>query len=182
MGSLGLERWFSYGLGDAQSKLCTRSHEGLRYASSLPARLSGVLCPQLASPLAAISYSCNELLAGNIYKNPGFLDDQVVPKGPLRDILTGKLDKGLAEKVEGLLPRLRSMVTQDKEQVFMNYFTEKAQEYLSSGRRDYQTQKAKVAGTEEDMQVWQIDIVSEYVPLRNTFKGYTLIGLLTCCA
>lgn len=58
----------------------------------------------------------------------------------------------------------------------MKYFTEKAQEYLSSGRRDYQMQKAEVGGKEKDMQVWQIDIVSEYVPLRNTLKSYTLIG------
>ena len=112
----------------------------------------------------------------NIYKNPGFLDDQVVPKGQIREILTGKLDKDLAEKVESSLPRLRSMVTQEKEQVLMNYFTEKAQEYLSSGRRDYQMQKAEVGGKEKDMRVWQIDIVREYVPLRNTLKSYTLIG------
>jgi len=161
---------------------------GLQLAFKPWKRLIKMPETRFEAPKATAIYISNystivdEILAKrNIYKNPGFLDDQVVPKVPLRDILTGRLDKGLAEKVEGLLPRLRSMVTQEKEQVFMDYFTEKAQDYLSSGRRDYQMQKAKVGGKEKDVQVWQIDIVSEYVPLRKTLKGYTLIGLLICC-
>lgn len=114
----------------------------------------------------------DEILAKrSIYKNPGFLDYQVIPGKPLRAILTGIFKEeevvGLEEKVEGLVPKLRAMVTQEKEQVFMKYFTQKAQDYLSSGKRDYQKVK--------EVQVWQIDIVSEYVSLRITLKGVTLL-------
>lgn len=122
----------------------------------------------------------DEILAKrSIYKNPGFLDYQVIPEGALRGILTGK---GFDERVEGLFTRLRSKVSPDKEKVFMDYFTQQAQEYLLSGRRDYQKLKSKVEG-EPEVQVWQIDIVREYVHICGLLsKGYTLICLLTCCA
>jgi len=137
--------------------------------------------PTKATTIYVTNYSTivDEILAKrSIYKNPGFLDHQVIPKGALRDILTGnptdKLKKDFEERVEGLFTRLRSKVTPDKEKVFMDYFTQQAQDYLSSGKRDYQKLK------EKEVQVCQIDIVSEYVHLRTTVEGHTLTGLLTC--
>ena len=119
-----------------------------------------------ATTVQVTNYSTivDEILAKRaIYKNPGFLDYQSIPNGPLRAILAGKLDgdKELEAKVEAAYPMLRSLVTPGKEKDFRDYFDKAAQTYLSKGQRDYQMQKSMVQGKETMVQVWQIDIVSE---------------------
>ena len=52
----------------------------------------------------------------------------------------------------------------------MRCFAKAAEHYLSKGKRDYQLQKSTVERKEKEVQVWQIDIVSEYVPLRTILE------------
>ena len=116
------------------------------------------------SAIRVASYSTivDQVLANpDIYKNPGFLDDYSVPDGPLRKILTGKLDKGFGEKVASALSKLRSMVSPEEEQLFSKYFEAVAIEHLKRGSRSYEKQLVQAEGKEAEGQVSQIDIVSE---------------------
>ena len=97
----------------------------------------------------------------DIYKNPGFLDDYSIPEGPLRKILTGKLDKDFGTKVAKALSKLRSMVDSDKEQLFSKYFEAAGSKYLQSGSRNYEKQLKPTEGKAADGRVSQIDVVSE---------------------
>ena len=109
--------------------------------------------------IASYSTIIDQVLANpDIYKNPGFLDDNSVPEGPLRKILTGKLDKEFGTKLDKALSKLRSMVDSDKEQLFSKYFEAAASTYLKRGSRNYEKQLIQAQG---EGQVSQIDIVSE---------------------
>lgn len=95
-----------------------------------------------------------------IFQNPGFLDSQSIPDGPLRDILTGKyLGTDLKDAIS-------KKVDQDKEDYFIKYFGEKTKEFLTANAREYQ--KIDVPDERQKAQVYQIDIVSEYVHAPNT--------------
>ena len=101
-----------------------------------------------------------------IFKNPGYLDSQSIPDGPLRAILTGKPDKKLGMKIETAMSKIREMVDQSKEELFMRYFSEKAESYRKLDSRKFQVVKSA--------QVYQLDIVSEYVTLLNILRRLRL--------
>lgn len=99
------------------------------------------------------------------YKNPGFLESPPKKTGPLRPMLTGNFadDPQLKSKVESARSTLRDMVSQDKkQQLFANYFNERARYYIHERGRNYQKFEVQFGKTEKkSMPVWQIDIVSE---------------------
>jgi hypothetical protein len=97
----------------------------------------------------------------DIYKNPGFLDDNSIPIGPLRQILTGKLDNTFKAKVNFALSGLGSMVDSEKKQLFSKYFEAAACDCLKYGSRNYQKQLVPAVGKEAQGQVSQIDIINE---------------------
>ena len=110
------------------------------------------------APVQVTSYETilNEILAKrSTYKNPGYLDRRSVPKGPLGAILTGELDQAEDAKFEKATQALREMIDSTKEILFAEYFSNTARSYLEKGSRDYQKLN--------NVQVWQVDIVSECV-------------------
>lgn len=101
----------------------------------------------------------------HIFKNPGYLDSRSIPDGPLRAILAGNLDENLGRVLKNATSMLRKMIDQRKEDYFMKYFGEKTKEFLTAKGREYQ--KIDVPGKGGKAQVYQIDIVSEYVYVSN---------------
>lgn len=97
----------------------------------------------------------------SIFKNPGYLDSQSISNETLRAILTGKLGKEQGVKLQAAATKLGKMIQQKEEDCFMEYFAEKTEACLNKKSRQYQ--KVDVPGKNEKAQVYQIDVVSEYV-------------------
>ncbi|MCJ1402641.1 hypothetical protein MMC11_005861 [Xylographa trunciseda] len=120
---------------------------------------------QKATGVYVTSYDTivQEILAKpSIFKNPGYLDSQSIPQGPLQAILTGKADQKLGVKIRTAIPMIRQMVDQKREDLFMEYFSEQAKGYLKRESRKYQVMN--VPGTKDPLkstQVYQIDVVSD---------------------
>ena len=113
----------------------------------------------------------------HIYKNPGYLDLQSIPEGPLRAVLSGNPEPSLGAKMRSAMSRIRAMVDQQKEDLFMRYFSEKASYYLGKERREYQI-SSNASIPSKNAQTYQVDVISEYVPFLN-FLWSTLDETLT---